>query len=77
MEHLGPGDRKPLAPQGWMSPDTVLRKTNVFLTSPGEPASLLCDLRPKLLLGHSFPTGTDYGCQRASSGRVCPALPPP
>lgn len=64
MEHPGPGDRKPLAPRGWMSPDTMLRKTNVFLTSPGEPARLLCDLRPGLLLGRGFPAGTGCGCWR-------------
>lgn len=71
------GTGSPWPHGGWMSPDTMLRKPNVSLTSPGEPARLLSDLRPGLLLGLGFPTGTDCQCQRACSAGRLPPWPSP
>lgn len=74
-------------PRGWTSPDTMLWKTNVFLTSLGEQPGC-CDLRPVLLLGLGFPAGTDCGhlakylSPRPSPGAcgrlwpLCPHAPP-
>lgn len=59
-------------PRGWTSPDTMLWKTNVFLTSLGEQPGC-CDLRPVLLLGLGFPAGTDCG---TDCGRLAKYLSP-